>query len=120
LNRESYDELKTLNPSMVSFTWAKTGGVGFEFDIRHPLRHRWQSSQQNLLRLNGVEFTGAAENNMQPAALKPENCGAWMVPNIANVTAAPSSAIHPSQGTLRRDYQHLNLVTADLVIYSSD
>ena len=28
LNGRSYDELLTLNPGVVNFTWEKTGGIG--------------------------------------------------------------------------------------------
>jgi len=28
LNGRSYDELMTLNPGVVNFTWEKTGGIG--------------------------------------------------------------------------------------------
>jgi len=67
LNGRSYDLLMVLNPGVVNFTWEKTGGIGisnsttanmFSVDGNRP--------QQNLFLLNGVEFTGAAENNMQP------------------------------------------------------
>ncbi len=67
LNGRSYDELMNLNPGVVNFTWEKTGGTGisnsttanmFSVDGNRP--------QQNMFLLNGVEFTGAAENNMQP------------------------------------------------------
>ena len=56
-----------LNPGVVNFTSEKTGGTGvsnstngnnFAVDGNRP--------QQNLFLLNGVEYTGAAENNMQP------------------------------------------------------
>ena len=68
LNGRSYDTLMALNPGVVNFTSEKTGGlVGisnsttanmFSVDGNRP--------QQNMFLLNGVEFTGAAENNMQP------------------------------------------------------
>ena len=67
LNGRSYDELMLLNPSVVNFTWEKTGGTGVsnsstgnEFSVAG------NRTQQNLFLLNGVEFSGAAENNMQP------------------------------------------------------
>src|SRR5581483_1482147 len=56
LNGRSYDLLLTLNPGIVNFTSQKTGGIGVSGN----------RPQQNLFLLNGVEFTGAAENNMQP------------------------------------------------------
>lgn len=67
LNGRSFDLLLMLNPGIVNFTFEKTGGTGvsnsttgnnFAVDGNRP--------QQNLFLLNGVEFTGAAENNMQP------------------------------------------------------
>ena len=67
LNGRSFDLLLPLNPGVVNFTWEKTGGTGisnstngnnFAVDGNRP--------QQNLFLLNGVEYTGAAENNMQP------------------------------------------------------
>ncbi len=76
LNGRSYDELLTLNPGVVNFTSQKTGGVGvsnstngnnFAVDGNRP--------QQNLFLLNGVEFTGAAENNMQPGGTSQELLG---------------------------------------------
>ncbi|HXN65706.1 MAG TPA: carboxypeptidase regulatory-like domain-containing protein [Candidatus Acidoferrales bacterium] len=76
LNGRSYDELLTLNPGVVNFTSQKTGGVGvsnstngnnFAVDGNRP--------QQNLFLLNGVEFTGAAENDMQPGGTSQELLG---------------------------------------------
>jgi Carboxypeptidase regulatory-like domain len=67
LNGRSYDLLLPLNPGIVNFTTQKTGGTGisnsttannFAVDGNRP--------QQNLFLLNGVEYTGAAENNMTP------------------------------------------------------
>ena len=77
LNGRSYDELMTLNPSVVNFTAMKTGGIGvsnstvgnnFVVDGNRP--------QQNIYLLNGVEFTGAAENNMQPGGTSQQLLGA--------------------------------------------
>ena len=76
LNGRSFDLLLTLNPGIVNFTWEKTGGIGvsnstvgnnFAVDGNRP--------QQNLFLLNGVEFTGAAENNMQPGGTSQELLG---------------------------------------------
>src|ERR1700683_1297916 len=76
LNGRSYDELLTLNPGVVNFTSEKTGGIGvsnstngnnFAVDGNRP--------QQNLFLLNGVEFTGAAENDMQPGGTSQELLG---------------------------------------------
>ena len=76
LNGRSFDQLLTLNPGVVNFTWEKVGGVGvsnstngnnFAVDGNRP--------QQNLFLLNGVEFTGAAENNMTPGGTSQQLLG---------------------------------------------
>src|SRR5579864_5881423 len=76
LNGRSYDELMTLNPGVINFTWEKTGGIGvsnsttgnmFSVDGNRP--------QQNLFLLNGVEYSGAAENNMQPGGASQQLLG---------------------------------------------
>ncbi|HTW65098.1 MAG TPA: carboxypeptidase regulatory-like domain-containing protein [Bryobacteraceae bacterium] len=76
LNGRSFDQLLTLNPGVVNFTWEKVGGIGvsnstngnnFAVDGNRP--------QQNLFLLNGVEFTGAAENNMQPGGTSQQLLG---------------------------------------------
>ena len=67
LNGRSYDELMTLDPGVVNFTWEKTGGVGVSNSVvGNMFAVSGNRPQQNLFLLNGVEFTGAAENNMQP------------------------------------------------------
>jgi hypothetical protein len=67
LNGRSYDLLLTLNPGVVNFTSAKVGGVGVSNSTNgNNFAVSGNRPQQNLFLLNGVEFTGAAENNMQP------------------------------------------------------
>ncbi len=67
LNGRSFDELLTLNPGVVNFTWEKTGGIGVSNSTNgNNFSVSGNRPQQNLFLLNGVEFTGAAENNMQP------------------------------------------------------
>ncbi|HVS90099.1 MAG TPA: carboxypeptidase-like regulatory domain-containing protein [Candidatus Acidoferrum sp.] len=67
LNGRSFDLLLTLNPGVVNFTWEKTGGVGISNStVGNMFSVSGNRPQQNLFLLNGVEFTGAAENNMQP------------------------------------------------------
>lgn len=67
LNGRSYDQLLTLNPGVVDFSWEKTGGVGVSNSTTgNDFAVSGNRPQQNLFLLNGVEFTGAAENNMQP------------------------------------------------------
>src|SRR5947208_8210868 len=67
LNGRSYDLLLPLNPGIVNFTSQKTGGTGTSNSTTgNTFAVSGNRPQQNLFLLNGVEFTGAAENNMQP------------------------------------------------------
>jgi hypothetical protein len=76
LNGRSYDELLTLNPGVVNFTWEKTGGIGVSNStVGNNFAVEGNRPQQNLFLLNGVEFTGAAENNMQPGGTGQELLG---------------------------------------------
>ncbi len=76
LNGRSYDELLTLNPGVVNFTFEKTGGVGVSNATNgNNFAVSGNRPQQNLYLLNGVEFTGAAENNMQPGGTSQELLG---------------------------------------------
>ena len=55
------------NPGIANFTWEKTGGIGVSNSTTgNNFAVSGNRPQQNLFLLNGVEFTGAAENNMQP------------------------------------------------------
>jgi len=76
LNGRSYDELLTLNPGVVNFTWEKTGGVGISnSSVGNMFAVAGNRPQQNLFLLNGIEFTGAAENNMQPGGTSQQLLG---------------------------------------------
>jgi len=76
LNGRSFDELLTLNPGVVNFTWEKFGGVGVSNSTSgNNFVVSGNRPQQNLFLLNGVEFTGAAENNMQPGGVSQELLG---------------------------------------------
>lgn len=76
LNGRSYDELLTLNPGVVNFTFEKTGGVGVSNStVGNNFAVSGNRSQQNLFLLNGIEFTGAAENNMQPGGTSQQLLG---------------------------------------------
>src|SRR5260370_1376815 len=67
LNGRSYDLLMPLNPGIVNFTSLKTGGTGISnSSTANNFAVSGNRPQQNLFLLNGVEYTGAAENNMQP------------------------------------------------------
>src|SRR5438876_4779200 len=75
LNGRSYDLLLPLNPGVVNFTWMKTGGTGTSNSTTgNNFAVSGNRPQQNLFLLNGVEFTGAAENNMQPGGTS----GMWL------------------------------------------
>lgn len=76
LNGRSFDELLTLNPGVVNFTWEKTGGIGVSNSTTgNNFSVSGNRPQQNLFLLNGVEFTGAAENNMQPGGTSQQLLG---------------------------------------------
>jgi hypothetical protein len=67
LNGRSYDLLLSLNPGIVNFTSQKTGGTGISnSSTANNFAVSGNRPQQNMFLLNGVEYTGAAENNMQP------------------------------------------------------
>ncbi len=67
LNGRSYDLLMTMNPSVVNFTSQKTGGTGISNSTTsNNFAVSGNRPQQNIFLLNGVEYSGAAENNMQP------------------------------------------------------
>src|SRR6202035_4843792 len=76
LNGRSYDELMTLNPGVVNFTWEKTGGIGISNSTTgNMFSVSGNRPQQNLFLLNGIEFTGAAENSMQPGGTSQQLLG---------------------------------------------
>src|SRR5713226_9271748 len=67
LNGRSYDLLLPLNPGIVNFTSQKTGGTGISNSTTaNNFAVSGNRPQQNLFLLNGIEYSGAAENNMQP------------------------------------------------------
>src|SRR5258708_4020303 len=67
LNGRSYDLLLPLNPGIVNFTSQKTGGTGISTSTTaNNFCVTGNRPQQNIFLLNGVEYTGAAENNMTP------------------------------------------------------
>ncbi|MGH9564074.1 MAG: carboxypeptidase regulatory-like domain-containing protein, partial [Terracidiphilus sp.] len=67
LNGRSFDLLMALDPCIVNFTSQKTGGTGVSNSTTaNNFSVSGNRPQQNLFLLNGIEFTGAAENNMQP------------------------------------------------------
>jgi len=76
LNGRSYDELLMLNTGIVNFSWEKTGGTGVSNSTSgNNFSVEGNRPQQNLFLLNGIEFTGAAENNMQPGGVSQQLLG---------------------------------------------
>jgi hypothetical protein len=76
LNGRSYDLLLPLNPGIVNFTSQKTGGTGISnSSTANNFSVSGNRPQQNIFLLNGVEYTGAAENNMQPGGASGELLG---------------------------------------------
>src|SRR6267154_58407 len=76
LNGRSYDLLLPLNPGIVNFTSQKTGGTGISNSTTaNNFAVSGNRPQQNLFLLNGVEYSGAAENNMQPGGASGELLG---------------------------------------------
>lgn len=98
LNGRSYDLLLTLNPGVVNFTWEKTGGVGVSNSTTgNDFAVSGNRPQQNLFLLNGVEFTGAAENNMQPGGVSGQLLGVDAVRefNVLRDTYGPEFGKRP-------------------------
>ena len=76
LNGRSYDLLLTLNPGITNYTNEKIGGIGVtNSTVGNNFSVSGNRPQQNLFLLNGVEFTGAAENNMQPGGTSQQLLG---------------------------------------------
>ena len=76
LNGRSYDQLMTLNPGVVIFTSEKTGGIGVSNSTAaNMFSVSGSRPQQNMFLLNGIEYTGAAENNMQPGGVSGQMLG---------------------------------------------
>ncbi|MFZ0522979.1 MAG: carboxypeptidase regulatory-like domain-containing protein [Candidatus Acidiferrales bacterium] len=76
LNGRSYDLLLPLNPGIANFTSQKAGGTGVSNSTSaNNFAVSGNRPQQNLFLLNGIEYTGAAENNMTPGGASGELLG---------------------------------------------
>ncbi|HEV2246190.1 MAG TPA: carboxypeptidase-like regulatory domain-containing protein [Terriglobia bacterium] len=92
LNGRSYDELLTLNPGIVDYTPEKGGGVGISNSaVGNMFAALGRRPQENLFLLNGIEYTGAAEINMQPAATSGQLLGVDAIREFNVVTGAYSA-----------------------------
>ncbi len=99
LNGRSYDQLLTLNPGVVNFTSQKAGGIGVSNStVGNNFAVMGNRPQQNLFLLNGVEFTGAAENNMQPGGTSQELLGVDAVREFNLLTDSYSAAFGKRPG----------------------
>jgi len=98
LNGRSFDLLLDLNPGIVNFTFLKTGGTGVSnSSTGNNFSVSGNRPQQNIFLLNGVEFTGAAENNMQPGGPSGNLMGVEAVREF-NVLAIPMGGIRKAAG----------------------
>jgi hypothetical protein len=98
LNGRSYDELLTLDAGIVNFTAQKTGGVGISNStVGNMFAVSGNRPQQNLFLLNGIEYTGAAENNMQPGGTSQQLLGVDAVRefNVEKDTYGAEYGKHP-------------------------
>ena len=98
LNGRSYDLLITLNPGIANFTWEKTGGTGVSNSTTgNNFSVSGNRPQQNIFLLNGVEFTGAAENNMTPGGTSGQLLGVDAVRefNVLRDTYGAEYGKHP-------------------------
>lgn len=76
LSGRSYDELMTLNPSIVNYTGERTGGVGSSNSaVGNMFVVSGRRPQENLFLLNGIEYTSASEINLTPGGASGELLG---------------------------------------------
>ena len=98
LNGRSFDLLIPLNPGVVNFTFEKAGGTGISNSTNgNNFSVSGNRPQQNLFLLNGVEYTGAAENNMTPGGVSGELLGVDAVRefNVLRDTYGAEYGKHP-------------------------
>ncbi len=106
LNGRSYDLLLSLNPGIVNFTWEKTGGLGVSNSTTgNNFSVSGNRPQQNLFLLNGVEYTGAAENNMQPGGASQQLLGVDAVLRIQCIARFLQRGIRQTAGRTG-DHRH--------------
>ena len=87
LNGRSFDELITLNPSVVNYTQGRSGGVGTsDSSLGNMFAVSGRRPQENLFLLNGVEYTGASLINITPGGASGELLGVDAVREFNVVT----------------------------------
>ena len=88
LNGRSFDELLTLNPTIVNYTSERSGGVGTSnSSVGNMFAVSGHRPQDNLFLLNGIEYTGASEINATPGGAS-GRCSASMP--CASSTSSPT------------------------------
>ncbi|HLH42042.1 MAG TPA: carboxypeptidase-like regulatory domain-containing protein [Bryobacteraceae bacterium] len=87
LNGRSYDQLITLNPSIVNYTAERSGGVGTSnSSVGNMFAVSGRRPQENLFLLNGIEFTGASVINNTPGGTSGQLLGVDAVREFNVVT----------------------------------
>ncbi len=87
LNGRSFDELITLNPSVVNYTSGRSGGVGTsDSSLGNMFAVAGRRPQENLFLLNGIEFTGASLINITPGGASGQLLGVDAVREFNLVT----------------------------------
>jgi hypothetical protein len=87
LNGRSFDELITLNPSVVNYTSGRSGGVGTsDSALGNMFAVAGRRPQENLFLLNGIEYTGASLINITPGGASGELLGVDAVREFNVVT----------------------------------
>jgi hypothetical protein len=89
LNGRSYDELLSLNPSIVNYSTGRSGGVGTSNSaVGNMFASAGRRPQENLFLLNGIEYTGASVINDTPGGTSGQLLGVDAVREFNVVTDA--------------------------------
>src|SRR5580693_5161544 len=89
LNGRSYDELLSLNPSIVNYSNGRSGGVGTSNSaVGNMFAVSGRRPQENLFLLNGIEYTGASVINATPGGTSSQLLGVDAVREFNVVTDA--------------------------------
>jgi hypothetical protein len=87
LNGRSFDELITLNPSVVNYTQGRSGGVGTsDSALGNMFAVSGRRPQENLFLMNGIEYTGASLIDITPGGASGQLLGVDAVREFNVVT----------------------------------
>ena len=107
LNGRSYDELLSLNPSIVNYSNGRSGGVGTSNSaVGNMFAVAGRRPQENLFLLNGIEYTGASVINDTPGGTSGQLLGVDAVREFNVVTDAYGAEYGKRPGA------QINIVTA--------